>query len=425
MALLRLVGLLHRASYLPLRVEPRDRAAARLGEARKRAGRTSAGRVTAGRLWNAAARVSKEAGARLRTIPPGSMPVWRRNCLAGASGAVLPCGGPRCRDACGRPRRTPSGTTEWRPRRSGVVRTHAPRTRSSARFIPVFSLPSGASAPGRQGPHGREAHLARGARRAPGRLVAGQLRDVAAPHLTGRRGRHALSDRGAEWLREGLAGDPLPPADLADAGPHRGLQRAGGVRRSEDAGQPAAIARPTAPAAAGPRRAHAGRRGGRLVEPERALHLRELHRRLRQPARPRGRPVGRRAPGPRLQPALPLRRGGAGQDAPDARDRQRRHRPLPAQEGRLRHQREVHQRVHHEHPAGPHRRLPGPLPADRPPPDRRHPVHRRQGADPGGVLPHLQRDPRGRQADRPLLGPAAQSRSPPSRSGSAAVSNGG
>ena len=75
-------------------------------------------------------------------------------------------------------------------------------------------------------------------------------------------------------------------------------------------------------------------------------------------------------------------------------------RPLPAQAGRLRHQREVHQRVHHQHPAGQDRRLPGALPPDRPAPDRRHPVHRRQGADAGGVLPHVQRDPRGRQADR-------------------------
>ena len=34
------------------------------------------------------------------------------------------------------------------------------------------------------------------------------------------------------------------------------------------------------------------------------------------------------------------------------------------------------------------------LPADRPAAHRRHPVHRRQGADAGRVLPHVQRDPR-------------------------------
>ena len=77
-------------------------------------------------------------------------------------------------------------------------------------------------------------------------------------------------------------------------------------------------------------------------------------------------------------------------------------RQVPAQAGRLRDEREVHERVHHLDPAGQDRRVPGPLPADRPPPHRRHPVHRRQGADPGRVLPHVQRDPRGRQADRPV-----------------------
>ena len=60
------------------------------------------------------------------------------------------------------------------------------------------------------------------------------------------------------------------------------------------------------------------------------------------------------------------------------------------------------------HPAGQDRRVPGALPADRPPAHRRHPVHRGQGADPGGVLPHVQRDPRGRQADRPVVRPAAE-----------------
>ena len=105
--------------------------------------------------------------------------------------------------------------------------------------------------------------------------------------------------------------------------------------------------------------------------------------------------------------------GGVGprQDPPDARHRQPGAGALPAQARRLRDQREVHQRVHHQHPAGPDRRLPRPLPADRPAAHRRHPVHRRQGADAGGVLPHLQRHPRGRQADRPLVRSAAEGRS--------------
>ena len=107
-------------------------------------------------------------------------------------------------------------------------------------------------------------------------------------------------------------------------------------------------------------------------------------------------------PGPRLQPALPVRRRRPRQDPPDARDRQPGDRQVPAQARRLRHEREVHERVHHLDPAGQDRRVPGPLPPDRPAPHRRHPVHRRQGADPGRVLPHVQRDPRGRQADRPV-----------------------
>ena len=166
------------------------------------------------------------------------------------------------------------------------------------------------------------------------------------------------------------------------------------------------------PRPARPRRAHPGRRprgcGGRRDQPQPALHLLELHRRVGQPARARGIAVGRRAPGPRLQPAVPVRRRGPRQDPPDARDRQRGRRQVPAQARRLRDQREVHQRVHHLDPAGQDRRVPRPLPPDRPAPHRRHPVHRRQGADPGGVLPHLQRDPRGRQADRAVLRPAAE-----------------
>ena len=86
-----------------------------------------------------------------------------------------------------------------------------------------------------------------------------------------------------------------------------------------------------------PGRADPGRRRGRRDQPQPALHVRELHRRLGQPPGPRRQPVGRRAPGPRLQPALPVRRRGPRQDPPDARHRQPGHRPLPAQARRLRH----------------------------------------------------------------------------------------
>ena len=56
--------------------------------------------------------------------------------------------------------------------------------------------------------------------------------------------------------------------------------------------------------------------------------------------------------------------------------------------------------------------------------DRRRPVPRGQAADRGGVLPHLQRPPRRRQADRPLQRPAARRPSPDSPSGCATASPG-
>ena len=42
---------------------------------------------------------------------------------------------------------------------------------------------------------------------------------------------------GSEWIRQGLAGVPLPLADQPDAGPHRRLQRPGRVRHRVDAGR--------------------------------------------------------------------------------------------------------------------------------------------------------------------------------------------
>ena len=96
--------------------------------------------------------------------------------------------------------------------------------------------------------------------------------------------------------------------------------------------------------------------------------------------------------------------GGVGwQDPPAARDRA----PFPgAQPGRAHdvpHRRDLHQRVDPVHPLRPHGDVPQPLPQHGPAAHRRHPVHRRQGEDPGGVLPHLQLDPRVAQADRAHL----------------------
>ena len=112
----------------------------------------------------------------------------------------------------------------------------------------------------------------------------------------------------------------------------------------------------------GPGRAHPGRGRGRHHQHQPALHVRQLHRGLGQPPGPCREPVGRRAPRPRLQPVVPVRRGRPRQDPPDARDRQPGHRQVPAQARRLRDVREVHERVHHLDPAGQDRRLPRPLP---------------------------------------------------------------
>ena len=71
------------------------------------------------------------------------------------------------------------------------------------------------------------------------------------------------------------------------------------------------------------------------------------------------------------------------------------------------------------------RRLQAPLPGHRRAADRRHPVHRGQDGDPGGVLPHLQPPPPGQPPDRPLLGSAARTPSAPWRTGCAAASRWG
>ena len=76
---------------------------------------------------------------------------------------------------------------------------------------------------------------------------------------------------------------------------------------TEAQAQAAAVERQAVRVEPSPGRGAGGCRGRRDV-PQPALHLLELHRRLRQPARPRGLAVRRRATGPRVQPAVPVRR---------------------------------------------------------------------------------------------------------------------
>ena len=86
--------------------------------------------------------------------------------------------------------------------------------------------------------------------------------------------------------------------------------------------------------------------------------------------------------------------------------------------------RSLHQRDDQRDPLRSPPGLSAEVPLDRRAPGRRHPVHRRQGPHPGGVLPHLQRAPRLAEADRGQLATALRARSRRSRSACTAASNG-
>src|SRR4030042_1706638 len=133
-----------------------------------------------------------------------------------------------------------------------------------------------------------------------------------------------------------------------------------------------------------------------------------LHGLIAQPPPPRPRPrPPRRREQRRLdsQPPLPLRRERPGEDPPHARPRpQARSRRPPRP---LYHRRAVHLRVRPGRPPAAHGGVPREVPQPRRLPVGRSPVPGGQRADPGGVLPHLQRPPHRRQAARPQQRPAA------------------
>ena len=191
-----------------------------------------------------------------------------------------------------------------------------------------------------------------------------------------------------------------------------------------EAGQPALrVAFEEVAEEAGPRRR---RRSGRarFLAPQPQVHVRELRGRLLEPVRPRRGAGGRGDPLEVVQPPLHLRRGRPRQDAPDARDRPLHPGPPEAAERPLHLDRPLHQRDDQRDPLRPPPFLPPEVPRDRRAADRRHPVHRREGPDAGGVLPHLQRAARRAEADRGELGLPARGRSRPSRSASTAASSG-
>ncbi len=176
--------------------------------------------------------------------------------------------------------------------------------------------------------------------------------------------------------------------------------------------------------------ARAGRRGGR--RPDRRAHpvqpqvpLPELRGGQLQPVRPRRRPRRRRSAFAELQPALPLRRGGARQDPPAARHRHPHRAAAPPAAGALPGGRAVRQRAHQLHPLRPHAGLPRALPDDRRAAHRRRPVPRQQGADAGGVLPHLQHPLHQPEADHPVLGLLAAQHPDPRGAPAQPLSSGG
>ena len=103
--------------------------------------------------------------------------------------------------------------------------------------------------------------------------------------------------------------------------------------------------RPPAPADDDEADAHLG-----LGHAQRPLHLRPVRHRRVEPLRPRRRALGRREPGPLLQPAVHLRPGRPGQDPPAPRHRPPRAHRVPQQAGALRLHRVVHERVRRRHP---------------------------------------------------------------------------
>ena len=161
--------------------------------------------------------------------------------------------------------------------------------------------------------------------------------------------------------------------------------------QGRDRGQPARVrrgaargagARPAgAPVAAVPRRCAggAGRRSAGLAA-RRALHLRQLRRRQAERAGAcRGAAGGRRAAPVDLQPALPLRRRGPGQDAPDARDRLGGEAADAGGAGAVPLGRAVHVPLRLGAALQGHARLQGDVPLGRHADGRRRAVHLRQG----------------------------------------------
>ena len=180
-----------------------------------------------------------------------------------------------------------------------------------------------------------------------------------------------------------------------------------GGRASAAAGDAVCRERPTRTAVgcpSAPPRDRPARRG-RRHQPE--VHVRFLRDRLVEPLRACRGARRRGSAGAGLQPALHLRPHGAREDPPLARGRELRHRSRRRADLPVRDLGDFHERLHQQPPRQAHRGLQAALPHLRRPVDRRRAVLRAQGADPGGVLPHVQLPLRGRPADHHVERPAA------------------
>ncbi len=141
---------------------------------------------------------------------------------------------------------------------------------------------------------------------------------------------------------------------------------------------------------------------------ESAEHLRVLRRRARTTSLPTppARPSRMRRPRPTIRSSSTAASGSARRTS-CRRSATRFAAQKEGGEGRLYHQRGVHERVHRRDPKQHADQIPQTLPPGRRAAHRRHPVPRRQGAHAGGVFPHLQHALRRPQTDRPLQRPAA------------------
>src|SRR6266481_1886972 len=219
-----------------------------------------------------------------------------------------------------------------------------------------------------------------------------QLAQAFNPHRPTRQ-RHRY--RGQDALHARL---DLPALRRADSRPLAGGQSGRAQRRVYRRRKPAAGDEGAIDAHRAPGRRSAARGGDQRLRAggsQRAagspIHLREFRRRQIERAGSCRSPARGRGPRGAVQSSVPLWRCRPGQDPSDACGRLA---YKAAHTGAARYlplRRKVHVSVHPRTPAEERHDLQGAVPLRRRADDRRRAVHHRQGIDPRGILPHLQR----------------------------------